>query len=238
MTSGCPTSSRSGREDRSSLRHGWVARLFCVVLVATACSGSDGADGEGAASTTATPATATSTTAEPDGSDTPPPDLGPELVVNGGFEAGTPGVEGWELSVGVDDQTASVVQEGSRNRYLTLSGTLLDDITWPQAVNRQYFTVEVGGSYRLSLRARSDGVGLFIPVVAFADESGTDVTAISPGTWEVGTPDWTDYEFVFEVPESVDHAYVIVRLALNTAMTSAPQLTVDVDDVSVRSIGP
>jgi len=162
---------------------------------------------------------------------------GPELMTNGGFDTGLAGADSWDVSVGADDQTAEIVSDRTGNQVLELTGSVVPDVSWPQAVSHEGFPVEPGTRYRLSFRARSDALGLVVPIVWFADAAGEDLTGIGPGTLEVSTTDWTEYDFEFDAPDGAVAAHVIVRLALNTDMTTESSLTVDVDDVSVKRLG-
>jgi hypothetical protein len=194
--------------------------LFAIAMTGAACS-----DDSGGTSDSAEPARRSA--------DPAPAVLGPELVTEGGFESGD---AAWLIEAAAPGQVAQLARDDDGNSYIEMSADLDEDALWPQAVQQGRVRLIAGEQYRLSLRARSDDFGLVFTSVAFEDASGDEFLALGPGSLTVDGTEWMDYHFDFEAPEGTAAGYVILRLALNTAMTDEPFLSADVDDVSLRRI--
>lgn len=162
--------------------------------------------------------------------------LGEELVFNGDFAQGDAVPDGWDLTSYEPDQVAEWIEDGERGRVAHMAAPVVADVGWPQLVLREQFAVEAGRSYRLTVTARTDDIGLLFMAVAFLDAGGTEIGGIGPGSPSFDSQDWTEHHFDFEaVPDAVS-AYVVLNLALNQAITDEPDLSIDVGNVSIRPI--
>lgn len=198
-----------------------VTLLVAAAAVAACSDDSDGA----AVATAAAPVVTTGAQ---------PPNFGPELIGSSGFETNVEAE--WLIEAQDPGQLARVAQDGEGNSFIEMSADLAESVPWPQVVQKRRVPISAGDRYRLAFRARSDDFGLVFASVAFEDASGDEFLGVGPGSVTVDDSDWTDYHFDFEAPDGAAAGYVILRLALNTAMTDEPFLSADVDDVSLRKI--
>ena len=161
-------------------------------------------------------------------------ELGPELLAASGFEAGVEAE--WLVEAEDPGQIAQIAGDGDGNSFIEMSAELAEEARWPQVIQQGRIPLIAGERYRLALRARSDDFGLVFASVAFEDASGDEFLALGPGSLTVDSSEWTDYHFAFEAPDGAAAGYVILRLALNKAMTDEQFLSADVDDVSLKRI--
>lgn len=162
--------------------------------------------------------------------------LGEELLANGDFDRGDQSPDGWELSAEHPGQVADWRSFGDRGRVAYMAAPVIEDVSWPQLISTEAFAVDPGNTYRLSVNARTDGLGLLFISMAFSDASGTEISAIGPGSPVFESTDWTKFDFDIVPPAGAVSARIILRLALNQSLTEEPNLSIYVDRVSVRTV--
>ena len=168
--------------------------------------------------------------------DPAPPELGPELVLNGSFEDGNSQPIGWVLTVHEPGQIAHWSTEAAGGRFVRMSAPMAEGAGWPEAAMTTTFDASAGSKYRVAISTKSDSFGLLLPIIWFSDARGQEIEGKNPGTWDVSSADWSGMDFTVTAPEETVFASVLFRLALNETMTEETNLSVSVTNVSVREV--
>jgi len=162
--------------------------------------------------------------------------LGPNLVVNGDFEAFTPhdvflkqhqGVRHWRFNSVVPKDQPTIVRDAARahagKRAILLDPDLLED----NAVVYQSIATHSGRTYRVSFWAR--GEGAFLVLFYQRPPAKTEDTSRGMNTFKAGE-DWRFYSFLFSPSRSAKASSAAI------ALYAERDSTVTFDDISVQEV--
>ena len=189
--------------------------LLMLVVVAGACGDSSTAEVAESSTTTL-------------------PQLGDELLVNGGFEDGDEMPANWTIGDHADNQTLEWATGLDENRYIHFASPLSEEI-WIEFVSEE-FDLTPGDVLLLSVDARTEGLGLVFMSVNFNSAEQDGFQGRGPGSFTIVDSEWTTFTEQFEVVEDAVSGSLRFALALNDSMTDEPLIQADVDNVSLRVI--